>query len=217
MLRLKDGFFAEAKGYILVGLLLGDGSLEFNGYRGTRLQIKQSAKKREYVEWLFDEFAEIVRTPPQERTDTKQWYFGTRYLAELTELRRIFYHNNRKVVPDIIIDLLVSPISLAVWFMDDGALDYRIKSHYSFSLSTDSFTVQEVTRLKDLLKFRFGITASVQTPSSRGTRYPKIYIGKDGREQFLRLVRPYVLSCFFYKLPPFSQLDPSETELLRAR
>lgn len=202
---------------ILVGLLLGDGSLEFNGYRGTRLQIKQSFVKREYVERLFGEFENIVRTSPQERLDTHQWYFGTRYLSELTSFRETFYRDGRKVIPDSIFELVVSPISLAVWFMDDGTLDYRVKSHYSFSLSTDSFTREEVEALKEVLGCQFGIQASVQTPSSRGIRYPKLYIGKQGRDRFLGLVRPYILSCFSYKLPPATQLNPSETELFGAR
>lgn len=68
---------------ILIGLVLGDGNLEFNGCRGTRLQVKQEEKKQEYVIWLYNQFSTIVKTPPQQRRDTGQWYFGTRYYTEL--------------------------------------------------------------------------------------------------------------------------------------
>ena len=199
---------------ILVGLMLGDGHLEFNGYRGTRLQVKQMETKKEYVDWLFNEFANIVRTPPQQRPDTKQWYFGTRYFVELEQFRKLFYENRKKIIPKNIAELITSPLTLAIWFMDDGTLDYRVKSHYNFSLSTDSFALEEVELLQNVLESRFGIRSSIQTPSSRGTKYVKLYIGKDGRDQFLRLIEPYILSCFVYKLPP--QLDPSETLLARA-
>ena len=86
--------------------------------------------------------------------------------------------------------------------MDDGTLDYRIKSHYSFTYSTDAFTVKEVLRLKNVLLENFGIESSIQTPSSRGKKYTKLYIGKKGREQFEKIIRPYILNCFAYKLPP---------------
>lgn len=206
---------AQKQQEILTGLLLGDGSLEFNGYRGTRLQVKQEEAKKEYVHWLYDQFANVVRTPPQQRPDTRQWYFGTRYLREFEQFRKIFYKDRKKIIPDDIARFMTSPLTLAIWFMDDGALDYRIHSHYAFSLSTDSFTIEEVRRLQNVIEMQFGILSSIQTPSSRGTRYVKLYIGKDGRDKFLQIIKPHMLTCFAYKLPP--QLDPSETELIRAR
>jgi len=115
---------------------------------------------------------------------------------------KIFYLNGRKIVPENISTLIVSPLTLAVWFMDDGSLDYRVKSHYSFSFSTDAFKVKEVRLLQNVLKNRFKIESSIQTPSSRGKQYTKLYIGKDGRERFLKIISPYILSCFSYKIPP---------------
>ncbi len=44
--RVMEGTLTRVQRDILVGLLLGDGSLEFNGCRGTRLQVKQAAEKR---------------------------------------------------------------------------------------------------------------------------------------------------------------------------
>lgn len=71
---------------VLVGLMLGDGSLEYNGYRGTRLQVKQSEAKKEYVFWLYGQFMHITKTPPQQRMDTRQWYFGTRFYTDLEDM-----------------------------------------------------------------------------------------------------------------------------------
>lgn len=187
---------------ILVGLMLGDGNLEFNGYRGTRLQIKQSEEKEGYVLWLYSQFADLVRTPPQQRMDTRQWYFGTRFFENLEDLRKIFYSDRKKVVPVNINDLFQSPLTLAIWFMDDGRLDYRAKSHYAYHISTDSFTESEVKQLQTLLLERFGIAAKTYLSLCRGKRYPKLYIGKEGRDQFTKTVAPHILPCFAYKLPP---------------
>lgn len=198
---------------IVIGTILGDGYLEFDGFKASRLQIKQCEFKKEYVFWLYKELKNLVRTPPQQRKDNQQWYFSTRSLEELDSIRILFYKEKRKVVPLNIEELLVSPLCLAIWFMDDGTLDYRVKSHYSFTLSTDSFIIDEVRQLQRVMKEKFGIQTSIQTPSSRGKKYVKLYIGKDGREKFLAVIKPYILSCFDYKLPPII-LDPSETELL---
>ena len=187
---------------ILTGLMLGDGHLEFDGYRGARLQVKQSEEKKEYVFWLYSQFADITRTPPQQRRDTRQWYFGTRFFENLEDLRRIFYTNRKKILPPNITELIKSPLTLAVWFMDDGGLDYRAKSHYAYHIATDSFTESEVRKLQTILLKRFGITAKTYLSLCRGKRYPKLYVGREGRDRFTETVAPHLLSCFRYKLPP---------------
>ena len=182
--------------------MLGDGNLEFNGYRGTRLQVKQSEARKEYVLWLYRHFAHMTKTPPQQRMDTRQWYFGTRFYEDLEDIRRLFYRNGMKVVPKSIDELFDSPLTLAVWFMDDGRLDFREKSHYAYHISTDSFTESDVKRLQKLLLERFGILAKTYLSLCRGKRYAKLYIGSEGREALRATIDPYLLDCFEYKSPP---------------
>ena len=187
---------------VLVGLMLGDGNLEYNGYKGTRLQVKQSEARKEYVFGLHRQFEYMTKTPPQQRKDTKQWYFGTRFYEDLEDIRRLFYEDGRKIVPLNIEELFDSPVTLAVWFMDDGRLDYRVKSHHAYHISTDSFTESEVRRLELLLLKRFGIVAKTYLSLCRGKRYAKLYIGKEGRDAFRITVQPFLLNCFAYKAPP---------------
>lgn len=182
--------------------MLGDGNLEFNGYRGTRLQVKQSEARKEYVFWLYSHFAHITKTPPQQRMDTRQWYFGTRFYEDLEDIRKLFYRSGRKVVPESINELFDSSLTLAVWFMDDGRLDFREKSHYAYHISTDSFSASDVQRLQSLLLKRFGIVAKTYLSLCRGKRYAKLYIGKEGREALRAAIDPYLMDCFEYKSPP---------------
>ena len=187
---------------IIIGSILGDGHLEFDGYLGTRLQIKQSKKYKEYVIWLHKELKNLCKSMPRERKDTSQWYFSTRYLKELTELRDKFYGRHKKIIPSDIIKMLKSSLSLAVWYMDDGTLDWRPKDHYAFSVATHCFSIEDNYRLIETLKKIFRVSATVQTTLIRGKRYPRIYIGATGRNRFLKVIKPYILSCFFHKLPP---------------
>jgi hypothetical protein len=185
---------------IILGNILGDGSLEFDGFYGTRLQIKQSEKYKEYVFWLYGELKNLCNSGPKEKKDTRQWYFSTKYLTELTVLHKLFYSNGKKI-PENISELLISPITLAVWYMDDGGLDFRPKNHFSFLLHTDNFSLKDVDLLVETLNRNFRIKAKVYNCLCREKRYPKIYIGREGRNKFLFLIKPYILNCFSHKLP----------------
>lgn len=187
---------------IVMGSILGDGCLEFNGNKGTRLQIKQSAKRKEYVLWLYNNVKGLCKSSPKFREDNKQWYFSTRALKELTDLYEAFYPQNKKEIPQNISSLINSPLSLAIWYMDDGSLDYRPKDHYAYSLSTNCFSFKEVELLAEIMKKKFGVKASVHRYLCRGKKYPRIYIGAEGRDRFLYLIKPYILKCFDYKIPP---------------
>ena len=127
------------------------------------------------------------------------------YLEELTELHKVFYsRQKRKIIPAKIASLVTSPLSIAVWYMDDGTLDYRPKSHYNFRLSTDSFTKTENVLLVDMLKVNFGVNASSFNSLCRGKKYNQLYIGAKGRNSFFDLVQPYMIKpCFNRKLPSF--------------
>lgn len=188
---------------IVIGNILGDGYLDFNGFRGTRLQMKQSKNYKMYIFWLYREFFNICKDHPKARPDGSQWFFGTRYLDELTELRQRFYNiSGKKIVPNEIGKILTDPLSLAVWYMDDGTLDWRLKDHYAFSLAINCFSLSEAAMLSNTLLCNFDIKTTVQNPLCRGKRYPRLYIGKTGRDKFLSLIKPYMVSCFNYKLPP---------------
>lgn len=187
---------------IIIGSILGDGCIEFNGFHGSRLQIKQAKRYKDYVFWLFKKLDNLCKSIPKQRMDTAQWYFSTRHLNELTNLRKLFYPKNKKEIPKNISNLLTSCLSLAIWYMDDGRLDYRPKDHYAFILSTDAFSDRDVNRLRKVLNDNFGIISTVQHSLCRGKKYPKLYIGKNGRDRFLEKIKPYILNCFSHKLPP---------------
>ena len=108
----------------------------------------------------------------------------------------------KKKIPEDISDLLTSRLSLAIWYMDDGRLDYRPKDHYAFILNTDAFSTKDVNRLRKVLKNNFGIISTVQHSLCRGKRYSKLYIGRKGRDKFRKVIKPYILNCFSHKLPP---------------
>jgi hypothetical protein len=189
---------------ILVGSILGDGGVYVHKTgKNASYYVKQSDPYREYLFWLFNELREFCLSKPNCRSDNGQWYFHTRTAQDFTQLRETFYPRGVKVIPNNISDLLRSPLGLAVWFMDDGTLDYREKSHCSFWISTHSFSVGDCWKLVSILKSNFGIDATVYNHLIRGKRYPRIYIGSKGRDKFIETIKPHIIDCFKYKLPEF--------------
>lgn len=201
---------------ILIGTILGDSYIHCSQAGTTSLNIKQAERYKEYVFWLYKNLKEIFHIQPKQRTDNGQWYVRSFYSHELNDLHQLFYREGVKVIPSDISKLLSSPLSLAVWFMDDGTLDYRKNDHCAFHLCTNCFTKEEVERLTRTLNSSFRIESSVHYTLCRGKRHARIYIGAQGRDRFISLVTPYVLDCFKYKLPQFrhtpQRLDPKGSD-----
>src|SRR3989344_2706320 len=207
----------EKQQAIIIGSLLGDGGVYFaNNSPRAYYMVKQSLRYSEYVEWLFRNLKNLCPSEIKQRKDNGQKYFYTSPSENFTALQKLFYQNRVKRVPENIRKILTSSLSLAVWFMDDGTLDYRFKDHCAFHLCTNCFTKEDTQRLIDALYSNFGIISSLHYTLCRGKRHSRIYIGAKGRNRFIELVSPYILDCFKYKLPQFrhtpQRLDSSESD-----
>lgn len=191
---------------IMLGSILGDGCINLTKTAGKyHYYLQQSDKNQDYIFWFYKELEPIFISPTKQRKNNKQWYLHSHYLETFAFLRNKFYPNGNKIIPKDIGSLLLSPLSLAVWFMDDGTLDYRPNDHCSFSIATHSFSLGDVKCLTDTLKKNFSLDVKVYNNFIRGKRYPRIYIGKEGRERFIELISPFILPCFYYKLPQYRQ------------
>ena len=128
---------------ILVGTLLGDAHLEKNG-TNVRLRIDHKESQKDYLKWKQSEFknlpcgeSRLVSGFDRRNGKTyRHWHFSTYSLKIFNSYRRIFYKDKIKIVPRNIMKLMYSPLSLAVWFMDDG---HKRTDCNALRLSTDSF------------------------------------------------------------------------------
>jgi hypothetical protein len=142
---------------ILIGSLLGDGSMERDG-NGSRFAFYQEKIHGEYLLWLHNTISnlgyckkEIPIIKTSYGIDGKIRYifrFRTFTYSSFNWIYNEFYPKNlnRKIIPKIIEDYL-SPMALAIWIMDDGTL-YKNKG---FKFCTNSFTLKEIHYLCNLL------------------------------------------------------------------
>jgi recombination protein RecA len=185
---------------ILVGLLLGDGHLETQNEGITyRLKIEYCVIQKDYVGWLYENFKDWVLTPPQVKQKksgqaiTENLWFNTVSHIALRYYGKQFYQNGRKIVPKNISKLL-KPLTLAVWFMDDGSL--KSKDHRALILNTQGFNINEIEILQNGLKRIYSIESQMRNQKDG----VQIMMVGDSAIEFSRIISPYLLPQFHYKL-----------------
>lgn len=182
---------------ILIGTILGDGCLIPNVYgKNYRLKVEQGDAQKEYAWWKYEAFKEWVLTPPKFQERTNSWRFYTISHPEFSEFREIFYRNGKRILPKQIEKILKNPLSLAVWFMDDGGKMIDKAREYGYLLNIQQFSEKEVNLIQEVLRKNFGLFTTKQWNNS-GYR---LYFGKKSRKKFDSLIRKYVEPCLKYKL-----------------
>jgi hypothetical protein len=111
-----------------------------------------------------------------------------------TPYAKMFYQEKQKQVP-LCIEELLSPLSIAIWYMDDGS----IKSSQSKGVyfNTQSFSVEDIDRLCLCLKTKYQID-SWKRPDSGSYR---IYVSGKSYEKLGSLITPYFTDDMWYKWP----------------
>jgi len=201
---------------IIIGTIMGDGHLA-RLKTGVRLEVGHSDKQKDYVFWKYNELSELTGADPHtlEIADQRfhrryrQWRFKSLIHPYLTELHNRFYFQKKKIIPQDIFSLLKSPLSLAVWFMDDGG---RRNDSYGLFLNTLSFTKDEHQLLTRVLKENFALDSRIHWIQD-GYR---LYIPSSSAKHFCELVYPYLIPSMHYKLS-FNPVTTSFARLTRAR
>jgi recombination protein RecA len=183
------GSLSEVQREIIIGTLLGDGSMRCK--TNALLEINHSVHQKGYVDWKYRHLSELVRTPPKARNGNQgriAYRFVTRSLVELTPFYRLFYESGRKVIPEV----ALTPLTLAVWFMDDGC-----RSRRAVYLNTQQFTGGAQEALLRMLRDQWSINGTL----NKDKAYYRIRISVAGTARLVELIEPYVIPELSYKLP----------------
>lgn len=184
-----EGSLTEEQKEILIGVLLGDGAMRKKTH--ALLEINHSYKQKDYVDWLYQKFQNIVDTPPKVRKSNGNriaYRFTTRSLPQLTEYYDSFFERRHKLIPD---SFALRPLTLAVWYMDDGS-----RCDKDIYLNTQQFSQEEQRKLVLLLEKQYFIQSSL----NKDKQYRRIRIKKDSVQKFMSLISPFVVSSMRYKL-----------------
>ncbi len=188
---------------VAIGSILGDGCLKQLSKRqeASQLYVSQHSSKLAYLDWLHKELGkEFVMNSIRPKKGYEQHYFMTKPQVKLGVLMKKFYPNGTKIVPEDINSLLKNPISLAVWYMDDGTLDVRQGYHRNAMIATYNFSFEDCQRLAMTVRDNFSVEMSVTKCTMRGKCYPRLYVRSSSMSRFISLIKPFIQPVFHYKV-----------------
>lgn len=189
---------------LILGSLLGDASV-IKKIKTSYFKVGHCEKQKEYLMWkksVLGNFVNHVKKHIDPRGNSVMYNINTISHNELNFYRNLFYENNRKVIKRDLINLIKDPLSLAVWYMDDGS-----RGKYNCRFSTDSFTKEENEILIDLLKINFDIKSRVCAYTRNNKEYYFLTLNKNNTLKLFSLIAPYMQNCMKYKLFPEFQIS----------
>lgn len=186
---------------VMLGSLLGDGCIVHSKDNKYIYTEDHSIKQKEYLLWKNSilNFRYYIRENRRGCTIKK----GNKQFKYLYDL---FYPCNIKTISIEILNK-ISPIALAVWFMDDGCYQYRNRS---ISLYTQSFGFEGNEIIKGWFKERFKLECSIRSirPNIAFINNRRIESKRSFFLQFnvkntidfIKLIKEYVPPPMFYKI-----------------
>lgn len=179
---------------VLIGTILGDGCLVVNvGKENYRLQVEQGAKQKEYVLWKYHIFKEWTVGEPKFQQRNCSWKFRTISHPIFNGFRNLFYDGKTKIIPNNIESILNKPISLAVWFMDDGLR----KGKNGFSVCVHSFKTNNIEKLQNSLYRNFGLSTNKHWDGKGNL----LYFPVSQKDNLRHILDGLILPEFRYKFP----------------
>ena len=187
---------------VIVGSLLGNSKVE-RSVEGTRLCYRQSIIHKDYLYWLYDfyytrgysskleprMYTRILKKGAQEKKHYG-YEFNTFTFRSFNWIHDIFYKKGKKVI-NIKIEKYITPLALAIWIMDDGGWA-------GVRIATNSFNLEEVQFLSEILKRKFNLDCTVQ--EKKEIKKYSIYIIGSSVPTLRKIVLPYLHPSMYYKL-----------------
>lgn len=171
---------------MIIACLLGDGTLSKSG-KNFRLRIEHNSKHKEYVDWKYNLLKRLCISGVKYISIHSSCRFGTVGHPEITRLRDIWYPKTKQIDPA----LKLSPLMIAVWFMDDGT-----KHRDTVDISIHNFSLKSQEYLRQQL-----MSYEIETTINSDSKGARLYILKKSYPKFKKLVSPYIVKCMAYKLP----------------
>lgn len=187
---------------ILLGSILGDGSLRnMNTDKCPLYSETHGAAQKEYSEFKFAMLRNLMSSQDTHFGQydanspvTQKHRIHSRSLNCLREFKYM-YKDGQKCISSEFVDKL-TPLSLAIWFCDDGSVGWSHKQRPRARISTNGFSLPECEILLRELKRR--------NINGRLANYGKGYqieLTADGTEELFSVICEYVPKCMDYKLP----------------
>ncbi|MBS9531984.1 recombinase RecA [Mycobacterium sp. M1] len=193
---------------VVLGSLMGDGNLSPNRHdrNGVRFRLGHGAKQVDYLQWKTALLGNIGHLT---RENARGAHFADfTPLPELAELQRAVYlGGGKKFFSEDYLKAL-TPLALAVWYMDDGSFTVRSKGLQErtaggsgrIEICVEAMSETTRPRLRDYLRDTHGLDVRLRSAGAAGKAV--LVFSTAASAQFQELVAPYMAPSMEYKLLP---------------
>ncbi|GIH26656.1 protein RecA [Acrocarpospora phusangensis] len=199
---------SDSQWQVILGSVMGDGNLSPNrrGRSGVRFRMGHGAEQEAYLGWKCALLGNIGHS---RSTNAKGAVFADfTPLPELDELRQVVYFGDGK--KHLTWDFLkaLSPLALAVWYMDDGGFTVRSKGLQTrteggsgrIEICVEAMSEGSRDRLVDYLRDTHGLDVKLRHAGTR--QIAVLQFSTESSAKFQELVAPYVHPSMAHKLLP---------------
>ena len=183
---------------VILGSVMGDGNLSPNrrGRSGVRFRMGHGADQEAYLDWKTSLLGNIEHS---RTTNAKGAVFADfTPLPELDEVRQVVYFGDGK--KHFTWDYLkaLTPLALAVWYMDDGCFTVRSKGVQErteggtgrIEICVEAFSPGSRERMVEYLRDTHGLDVKLTLRGARAVSV--IQFTTAASAQFQKLIAPYV-------------------------
>ena len=182
---------------ILIGKLLGDGSFSSNR---AQVQYTHKIEHKMYSDFinlfLTDAYSnsliDLNSNSYSEKPKYKSWTKSFKWLKHLSSEMLV---DGNKIIPESLISQ-ISPLSLAVLYMDDGNLTENGKQNPRMHFSICNFDHQSCLNLQ-----RVFTNFNIKTTITNSDGYNYLHISSYSVNTFCELIKDYIPEIMQYKLP----------------
>jgi recombination protein RecA len=208
VMAAEPHLLSEQQFQVVLGSLMGDGNLSPNrrDRSGARFRLGYGAKQVDYLQWKTALLGNIKHS---ERVNEKDAQFvDFTPLPELGELQRAVYlGDGKKFLSEEYLKAL-TPLALAIWYMDDGSFSLRSKGLQQrtaggsgrIEICVEAMSEGSRVRLRDYLRDTHGLNVRLRQISTTGKWV--LVFSTEATAEFQELVAPYMAPSMEYKLLP---------------
>lgn len=187
-------------------MVLGDGCIEKPERGNCRFSVSHRYNHLDYIQWKYSIIAQftsctITKLAIQGGFTNSHEMYRLRSSAHpwFTAVRERLYEviGRKSIDPHAV--ALISPMTLAILYQDDGSYHYSPAAGHNIMLHKLCYSKYELEAFAKAVVDKFGFIFRVNYDKGKGQGC-RLRLRASDRERFFALIEPYIVPSMFYKI-----------------
>ncbi len=201
---------------LIISIIIGDGNVSKIGDKRYRLFVGHGENQKDYCEWkmnllnnsnIFDNHI-LLHTKIAGKDKAYLQYFFSKENIVIKYFYDLFIVEHKKTIKNVL-KYMKTPISTAIWFMDDGGVEPSRKKQANgtikyyrpnLKLCTHSFSYEDNVLIQKWFKAKYNIECSIREEKKKRNNVVYVYyflrFNADNTEKLYKeVLHDYVCCC----------------------